>query len=74
MQKENLFLFILLLLLRLLSGLLSSFQEIFNRINNWVCEGSGCIIKSVDGEYVSNNTFRVMFLPAVHYQEVHMLN
>ena len=30
-----------------------SFQEIFNRINNWISEGSGWVIESVDVEYVN---------------------
>ena len=29
-----------------------SFQEVFNRIDNWISEGSGRIIKSTDVEYV----------------------
>ena len=30
-----------------------SFQEIFNRVNNWINEGSGWIIVSINGEYVN---------------------
>ena len=30
-----------------------SFQGIFNRINNWISEGSGWMIESVDVEYVN---------------------
>ena len=29
------------------------FQEVFNRIDNWISEGSGWIIKSIDGEFVN---------------------
>ena len=29
------------------------FQEILYRIDNWINEGSGWIIKSIDGEYVN---------------------
>ena len=30
-----------------------SFQEILYRIDNWINEGSGCIVESIDGEYVN---------------------
>ena len=30
-----------------------SFQEVFNRIDNWISEGSGWIIESIDAEYVN---------------------
>ena len=30
-----------------------SFQEIFNKIDNWISEGSGWIIESIDAEYVN---------------------
>ena len=30
-----------------------SFQKIFNRIDNWISEGSGWIIESTNGEYVN---------------------
>ena len=30
-----------------------SFQEIFNRIDNWISEGSGFIIESVDTGYAN---------------------
>ena len=32
-------------------GLDKSFQEVFNRIDNWISEGSGWIIESIDAEY-----------------------
>ena len=34
-------------------GLDKSFQETFNRIDNWISEGSGWIIESIDAEYVN---------------------
>ena len=30
-----------------------SFQEIFNRIVNWISEKSGWVIESIDGKYIS---------------------
>ena len=30
-----------------------SFQEVFNRIDNWISKGSGWVIESIDGEYVN---------------------
>ena len=30
-----------------------SFQEVFNRLDHWIREGSAWIIKSIDAEYVS---------------------
>ena len=38
-----------------------SFQEIFYRIDNWINEGSGWIIESINGEYV-------IYLFTVHYR------
>ena len=35
----------------------TSFQEIFYRIDNWSNKGSGCIIKSIDGEYVNISAY-----------------
>ena len=32
-----------------------SFQEILYRIDNWIIEGSGWIVESIDGEYVNVN-------------------
>ena len=34
-------------------GLDKSFQEIFNRIGNWISEGAGWITESIDAEYVN---------------------
>ena len=34
-----------------------SFQEILYRINNWINEGSGCIVESIDGEYLYISVF-----------------
>ena len=34
-------------------GLGKSFQEVFNKIDNWISERSGWIIKSIDAEYVN---------------------
>ena len=41
------------LLIRPKYDLNKSFQEVFTRIDNWISEGSGWIIKSVDAEFVS---------------------
>ena len=30
-----------------------SFQEVFNRIDNWISEGSGWVVESIDGKYVN---------------------
>ena len=30
-----------------------SFQEVFNMIDNWISEGSGWIIESIDAEHVN---------------------
>ena len=35
----------------------NSFQEILNRINNWINEGSDWVIKSIDAEYVNISVF-----------------
>ena len=34
-----------------------SFQEILYRIDNWISEGSGWIVESMDGEYVNISTY-----------------
>ena len=44
-----------------------SFQDILYRIDNWINEGSGWVIKSADAEYVNISIL-------VHYQEAHTLN
>ena len=54
-EQKNLLQFILILLLRLIGvedSLGRSFQEIFNRTDNWISEGSGGVIESIDAEYV----------------------
>ena len=54
-EQKNLLQFILILLLRLIGvedSLVRSFQEIFNRTDNWISEGSGGVIESIDAEYV----------------------
>ena len=38
-------------------GLDKSFQEILYRIDNWIIEGSGWIIESIDGEYVNISAY-----------------
>ena len=35
-----------------------SFQEILYRIYNWINEGSGWIVESVDSQYINISTFR----------------
>ena len=44
-----------------------SFQETLYRIDNWINEGSGWVIKSVNKEYVNKESL-------IHYQEAHTLN
>ena len=54
-EQKNLLQFILILLLRLIGfedSLGRSFQEIFNRTDNWISEGSGGVIESIDAECV----------------------
>ena len=34
-----------------------SFQEILYRIDNWINEGSGWIVESIDGEYVNISAY-----------------
>ena len=34
-------------------GLKKSCQEVFNKIDNWISEGSDWIVESIDAEYVS---------------------
>ena len=34
-----------------------SFQEILHRIDNWINEGSGGIVESIDGEYVNISAY-----------------
>ena len=38
-------------------GLDKSFQEVFNRIYNWISEGSDWIIESIDAEYVNISNY-----------------
>ena len=38
-------------------GLDKSFQEILYRIDNWVYEGSGWLIESINGEYVNASIY-----------------
>ena len=47
--------------------LYKSFQEMLHRIDNWINEGYGWIIESIEGQYVNSVT-------TVHYQEVHTFN
>ena len=44
-----------------------SFQETLYRIDNWINEGSGWVIKSVNKEYVNKESL-------IHYQKAHTLN
>ena len=44
-----------------------SFQETLYRIDNWINEGSGWVIKSVNKEYVNKESL-------IHCQEAHTLN
>ena len=36
----------------------NAFQEILYRINNWINEGSGWIVESVESEYINISTYR----------------
>ena len=38
-------------------GLKKSFQEVFNRIDNWISEGSGWLIESIDAEYFNISVY-----------------
>ena len=35
-----------------------AFQEIFYRIDNWINEGSGCIVESIKSQYIDVSTHR----------------
>ena len=37
-----------------------SFQVIFNRIGNWISEGSGWMIQSIDSEYVNSSIYSLL--------------
>ena len=37
-----------------------SFQEILYRIDNWINEGSGQVIESVDGKYVNISIYKAL--------------
>ena len=39
-------------------GLDKSFQEIFYRIDNWINEGSGWIVETIESQYISISTCR----------------
>ena len=39
-------------------GLEYSFQEILDRIDNWVNEGSGWIVELIDSQYINISTYR----------------
>ena len=45
------------------------FQDIFNRIDNWINEGSGLIIESRDAEYVNISIYSSP-LPGSSYTEL----
>ena len=36
----------------------NAFQEIFYRINNWINEGSGCIVELIESQYINISTRR----------------
>ena len=36
----------------------NSFQEILYRIDNWINEGSGWIVKSIESQYINISTYR----------------
>ena len=37
-----------------------SFQEIFERIDNWINEGCGWVIKSLDREYINISIYSLL--------------
>ena len=47
-----------------------SFQEILYRIDNWINEGSGWVVKSINGEYVNIS----MYSPLIGSSFVKLLN
>ena len=36
----------------------NAFQEILYRIDNWINEGSGWIVKSIESQYINISTYR----------------
>ena len=51
MQKENVYFNSTKTVIVPEDSLGRSFQEIFNRIDNWINEGSGWITESIDSKY-----------------------
>ena len=39
-------------------GLDKSFQEIFCKIDNWINEGSGWIVETIESQYINISTYR----------------
>ena len=39
-------------------GLENAFQEILYRIDNWINEGSGWIVESIESQYINISTYR----------------
>ena len=40
------------------SGLENAFQEILYRVDNWIHEGSGWIVESIESQYIYISTYR----------------
>ena len=45
-----------------------SFQEVFYRIDNWISEGSGWIIESIDTEYVNTSIWSPLSVHTLNCQ------
>ena len=62
MEKKNLLLFILNCTTKTVFNLKyhldKYFQEIIYRIDNWINEGSGWVIESINGEYVNRFIYK----------------
>ena len=39
-------------------SLKNAFQEILHRIDNWINEGSGCIVEFIESQYINVSTYR----------------
>ena len=37
-----------------------SLQEVFNKLDNWISEGFGWVIESIDGEYVNASIYSLI--------------
>ena len=44
-----------------------SFQEILNRVNNWINEGSGRIAEKIHSQYINVSNFRSLSRSSLNY-------